>query len=137
MKNDHLPKATIVAKNSPEWVIVDGTPAHFSEPVSVRDLFAQGLVAYGVRYPTYDEWNAIAAGKTCLDTQVGGDHYKKLGAHQPWEVLRTWLTPEEYRGYMKGTAIVYLARERDKGGTLDIEKALHTLQGFIELAGAS
>ena len=71
-----------------------------------------------------------------LDTQVGGDHYKKLGAYQPWEVLRHWLTPEEFRGYMKGTAIAYLARERDKGGMVDISKAGHTLEGLVELLGA-
>mgnify|MGYP000673962138 CR=1 FL=1 len=71
-----------------------------------------------------------------LDIQEGGDHYKKLGAYQPWEVLRHWLTPEEFRGYMKGTAIAYLAREQDKGGMLDIRKAGHTLQGLVELLGA-
>jgi hypothetical protein len=66
------------------------------------------------------------------DTQVGGDHYKKLGMYQPWEVLEHWLTPEEFRGYMKGTAIAYLAREKDKGGDMDVSKATHTLQGFLE-----
>ena len=70
---------------------------------------------------------------SALDTQIGGDHYKKLGDYQPWEVLRRWLTPEEFRGFMKGTAIAYLAREKDKGGTQDIEKAMHTLAGFIDL----
>ena len=68
-----------------------------------------------------------------LDTQEGGDHYKKLGKYQPWEVLRKWLTPEELRGFAKGTAIVYLAREQDKGGRMDIKKALHTLQIYLEL----
>jgi guanylate kinase len=47
-----------------------------------------------------------------------------------------FLTPEEFRGYMKGTAIAYLAREQDKGGMLDIKKAGHTLQGLVELLGA-
>ena len=68
------------------------------------------------------------------DKQYGGDHYKKLGAYQPWEVLKAWLTPEEFRGYMKGTAIAYLAREQSKGGDLDIAKAMHTLAGFLEMA---
>jgi hypothetical protein len=75
--------------------------------------------------------------KSALDTQVGGDHYKKLGAYQPWEVLRAWLTPEEFRGYMKGTAIAYLAREKDKGGMQDIDKAAHTLQGLSEMTSAT
>lgn len=79
---------------------------------------------------------AVAATVSALDVQEGGDHYKKLGDYQPWEVLRRWLTPEEFRGYMKGTAIAYLAREQDKGGMLDIKKAGHTLQGLVELLGA-
>jgi len=78
----------------------------------------------------------VAEALSALDVQEGGDHYKKLGAYQPWEVLRRWLTPEEFRGYMKGTAIAYLAREQDKGGMLDIKKAGHTLQGLVELLGA-
>lgn len=73
---------------------------------------------------------------SALDVQEGGDHYKKLGAYQPWEVLRRWLTPEEFRGYMKGTAIAYLAREQDKGGMLDIKRAGHTLRGLVELLEA-
>ncbi len=68
-----------------------------------------------------------------LDTQHGGDHYKKLGDYQPWQVLKAWLTEEEFRGYMKGTAIAYLAREKHKGGDLDIKKATHTLQAFLEM----
>lgn len=78
----------------------------------------------------------VAEALSALDVQEGGDHYKKLGAYQPWKVLRRWLTPEEFRGYMKGTAIAYLAREQDKGGMLDIKKAGHTLQGLVELLGA-
>ena len=77
----------------------------------------------------------VAEALSALDVQEGGDHYKKLGAYQPWEVLRRWLTPEEFRGYMKGTAIAYLAREQDKGGMLDIRKAGHTPQGLVELLG--
>lgn len=72
--------------------------------------------------------------KSALDSQHGGDHYKKLGAYQPWEVLAKWLTPEELRGYMKGTAISYIAREAEKGGDLDIDKAIHTMQIYRELA---
>lgn len=63
-----------------------------------------------------------------MGQQVGGDHYRKMGVFQPWNVLAKWLTPDELRGFMKGTAIVYLARERDKGGDEDVLKALHTIQ---------
>lgn len=69
------------------------------------------------------------------EKQVGGDHYKVLGEYQPWEVLRHWLTPEEYRGWMKGNAIVYLARERQKGAVVDIAKARHHLEKLLEVLG--
>jgi len=70
---------------------------------------------------------------TAKDVQIGGDHYKKLGQYQPWEVLAIWMTPEELRGYMKGTVIAYLAREQDKGGDSDVAKALHTMQLWQEV----
>lgn len=66
--------------------------------------------------------------------QVGGDHYTDM-AVQPWDVLQHWLTPEEYRGYQKGVAITYLARERQKGGDTDISKAAHHLQKLVEVLG--
>jgi hypothetical protein len=69
------------------------------------------------------------------ETQVGGDHYRAMGAFQPWDVLKHWLTPEEYRGYQKGVAIAYLARERQKGGDQDIAKAAHHLQKLVEVLG--
>jgi endo-1,4-beta-mannosidase len=72
---------------------------------------------------------------SALDQQHGGEHYKKFGDYQPWLVLKAWLTPEEFRGYMKGSAIAYLARELDKGKDLDIKKAMHFLQAWVEMAG--
>lgn len=85
----------------------------------------------------YDIYNSILdvppTTPSSLDTQHGGDHYKKLGDYQPWQVLKAWLSEEEFKGYMKGTAIAYLAREAAKGGDLDIEKATHTLWAFLEM----
>jgi hypothetical protein len=67
------------------------------------------------------------------ERQCGGTHYKETTPeHQPWNVLQSWLTEEEYRGWQKGVAIVYLARERLKGGNLDLKKALHHLEKLIE-----
>lgn len=74
-----------------------------------------------------------AENANALDVQIGGDHYKRLGAYQPWEVLARCLTPDELRGFAKGTMIAYLMRERDKGGLDDISKAIHTGQLFEQL----
>lgn len=68
-----------------------------------------------------------------FESQVGGDHYKKLGVYQPWIVLHKWLTKEEFRGAIKATASIYLAREKDKGGRSDMEKAYHTIGIYLEL----
>lgn len=68
-----------------------------------------------------------------MQGQVGGSHYSKLGHYQPWEVLHKWLTPEELKGAMKATAVIYLAREADKGGREDIKKAVHTLQMYLNM----
>jgi hypothetical protein len=69
------------------------------------------------------------------DGQVGGDHYSRMDV-TPWEFLASCLTPEEFRGYLKGEAIVYLARERAKGGPVDVGKARHTLQRLEALDAA-
>ena len=69
--------------------------------------------------------------KQANELQVGGEHYRSMTV-QPWDALEAWLTPEEFRGYQKGVAIAYLARERKKGGTQDIEKAMHHLMKLVE-----
>jgi len=66
------------------------------------------------------------------DAQVGGDHYSAM-AVTPWQFLEACLTPDEMRGYLKGEAIVYLARERGKNGREDISKAAHVLQKLLEV----
>ena len=77
-------------------------------------------------------FEAEAKAKSALDTQVGGSHYKDM-AIQPWQAMEAWLTADEYRGYHKGVATAYLARERDKGGLDDIKKAIHHLQRLVEI----
>lgn len=103
----------------------------------VPEPFAQGLIdRIGTPREVFvreAEEQAMVEFKTArthtptLDTQVGGSHYKDMKV-QPWEAMEAWMTPEEYRGYHKGVAIAYLAREQSKGGDEDIEKAIHHLQ---------
>jgi len=66
------------------------------------------------------------------DRQVGGSHYKDMPV-APWEAMEAWMPPAELRGYHKGVAIGYLAREGAKGGDEDIAKASHHLQRLVEL----
>lgn len=63
---------------------------------------------------------------SALDTQVGGDHYKKLKI-QPVEYIT-----ENNMGYLEGNVIKYVTRHESKNGKADILKAIHYLEMIIE-----
>lgn len=75
-----------------------------------------------------EEWLSDQYMVKANDIQHGGDHYKKFGDLQPWDVILAWNL-----GYLEGTALKYIARWRDKGGVEDIKKAIHFLQKFVEV----
>lgn len=55
--------------------------------------------------------------------QVGGDHYKTM-AMQPWEVMESVLTHQEFIGFLKGNIIKYAMRNGRKDSD-DAGKAKH------------
>ena len=63
--------------------------------------------------------------------QVGGDHYtsKKI---QPWEAMESWMSPEQFEGFLRGNVLKYIARYKDKDGLKDVQKARHYLEKLIE-----
>jgi len=65
--------------------------------------------------------------------QVGGDHYLTV-AVQPWDAMQAWLSPAEFRGYLRGNAIKYLSRCSRKGGIEDLKKASHYTDKLIEVS---
>jgi len=68
------------------------------------------------------------------DLQIGGDHYKNMGV-QPWKAMESWMTPEQFAGFLRGNAIKYLARCDAKGGLDDIKKARHYIDKLVEVRG--
>jgi len=65
-------------------------------------------------------------------TQIGGDHYRSLGI-QPWDAMEMWLTQAEFRGFLRGNAIKYLARAGKKGSAKDdFAKAEHYIKRLLE-----
>lgn len=50
-------------------------------------------------------------------------HYGGDTTYEVIKVLRAWLTPDEYVGFLKGNVIKYNARARLKGGAEDYAKA--------------
>ena len=62
-----------------------------------------------------------------LQSQVGGDHYRKL-AIQPVEFCQ-----RNQLGYCESAVIKYVTRHREKNGVEDIDKAIHYLQLLKEI----
>ena len=66
------------------------------------------------------------------DTQVAGDHYKKMGV-EPWDVVDTW--PLEQRiGYYRGGALKYIMRMGAKDvSAQEIAKGKHYMEKLLEV----
>lgn len=69
--------------------------------------------------------------ETADDKQVGGDHYHRIGI-QPWAVMESVLSRQEFIGYLKGNIIKYGMRAGRKEGTDDAAKAWHYKQKLEE-----
>ena len=65
------------------------------------------------------------------DIQVSGKHYKDMPI-QPWTLMEAILTPEEFRGYLKGNIIKYCMRSGRKEGSDDAGKAKHYMHKLKE-----
>ncbi len=77
--------------------------------------------------------HAMSHPSSANQQQVGGSHYKSMPI-QPWEAMQAWMTPDEFKGFLKGNAIKYLARCNAKGGLEDVKKAHHYTAKLIEVS---
>jgi hypothetical protein len=66
------------------------------------------------------------------DYQVDGSHYKDMPV-EPWDVMQSVLTREEFVGFLKGNVIKYSMRAGRKEGSNDAAKALHYMEKLAEL----
>jgi hypothetical protein len=84
----------------------------------------------------WEAWNEACnvRSKAVADTyQIGGDHYKEL-AVQPWAAMQSWMSDDEFAGFLRGNAIKYIARAGKKGDALqDLQKAMHYLEKLVSL----
>lgn len=99
-------------KDQAEW------RAALSTVNQAEDVVREKLAEAGVALPA------------ARDTQVGGEHYKKL-ALQPWDI---WEALD--LGAFEGSIIKYVLRYKDKNGVEDLKKARHTLDRLIEIVEA-
>jgi hypothetical protein len=66
------------------------------------------------------------------DLQVSGNHYKDM-AIQPWAVMESVLTHEEFVGFLKGNIIKYSLRSGRKENSDDAGKARHYMMKLKEV----
>jgi hypothetical protein len=86
--------------------------------------------AYGVNR-TLEGIESRFNGTRADDLQIGGDHYKEMGV-QPWAVMESVLTREEFIGFLKGNVIKYSMRNGKKG-EFDAGKCHHYRQKLKEV----
>ena len=78
-------------------------------------------------------WNAyIKKHKEIVDNVNHPSHYND-GGLECIEAIEAQLTPEEYRGYLKGNVAKYVWREKHKGGIESLKKAQWYLNRLINL----
>lgn len=64
---------------------------------------------------------------TSNDIQIGGNHYKKGGVAQHWDLM------DDYNvGYLEAAATKYVWRWKDKDGVRDLQKASHFIRKLAE-----
>ena len=59
----------------------------------------------------------------CAPDMVNHPNHYTSGKIEVIDIIEDQLTPEEYRGYIKGQVIKYVTRERHKNGDEDLKKA--------------
>ena len=123
-----VPEGTVVDIKQRDGDIQQGQvvgEGSWVEPLCWRDDDCMGdIVAYKVVQPFDD-----APAKP--DMVNSPPHYTQ-GGIETIEAIRAALTPEEFRGYCKGSVLAYVWRERHKGGDEDLGKSVWYLNKLLE-----
>ena len=103
---DRVRRVRVPAEGLPvgsEWVVVE--------------VVAEGDDQAGLRldgHPTLRDSEFFIRVVDAADPVNSPDHYQ-AGGVETIDIIKAWLTEEEFRGYLKGASIKYLARHHRKG----------------------
>ena len=75
--------------------------------------------------------NKIVDVEKSENDSINPSHYV-FGGIETIEYLKAKLTPEEYRGFLKGNVLKYVSREAEKNGLEDLKKDKWYLDKLIE-----
>lgn len=98
--------------------------------IADRGCAERGCACYD---PRIDKDGVLMEEVKADDMQVGGNHYKDLYP-QPWDVMQALLTPDEFRGFLKGNMIKYAMRQGKKDSP-DAGKYHHYKKKLSEMTG--
>jgi hypothetical protein len=73
-----------------------------------------------------NHWRSFLNNKKASEIQINGNHYKTM-AIQPSDFIVA-----NSLNWYEGNAVKYICRHKQKGGKVDLEKAIHYLQLAIE-----
>jgi len=127
-----------VSKSEKIRQVFQQNPTAVAKEVATKHKVDVALV-YQIRKKVIGDRNnvvvaqAVSHPSSANQQQVGGSHYKSMPI-QPWEAMQAWMTPDEFKGFLKGNAIKYLARCNAKGGLEDVKKAHHYTAKLIEVS---
>ena len=105
------------------------TDATLGNPVIKRDV---EIVEEKQEIIKDDEMRANQVEETADQIQVGGDYDKNQTGIQPLSVIESLMSPDQFKGFLRGSVINHIARCDKKGGAEDLKKARHYLNKLIE-----
>ena len=81
-----------------------------------------------------DEMRANKVEETADQIQVNNDYDKNQAGIQPLSVIESLMSPDQFKGFLRGSVINHIARCDKKGGAEDLKKARHYLDKLIEVS---
>ncbi len=85
-----------------------------------------------VPWPTDTSGDDLKERPVLVDDVNHPSHYTD-GGIECIEAIEAQLTPEEYRGYLKGNVAKYVWREKHKGGIQSLQKAQWYLTRLVDI----
>jgi len=78
-------------------------------------------------------WATDTSGDDIKEDLVNHPSHYTDGNIECIEAIEAQLTPEEYRGYLKGNVAKYVWREKNKGGIQSLQKAQWYLTRLVDI----
>lgn len=104
------------------------------EPSEDRNICLLGLFPGGIKCLNNRKTSDAQKAIDCIDainSAVDKPAHYTSGAVECIDAIRSALTPDEFRGYLKGNIMKYVWRERLKNQDQDLQKAAKYLEWLI------